>query len=46
VVRIDISVLLVIQSFIYNQGGREYYGPLLFKLVLEYWMLKLSSSCG
>jgi hypothetical protein len=29
VVRIDLSVLLVIQSFIYNQGGRVVQGGLL-----------------
>jgi hypothetical protein len=37
VVRIDLFVLLVIQSFIYNQGGRVVLGRIVF--------LKGSSGC-
>jgi hypothetical protein len=46
VVRIDLSVLLVIQSFICNEGGREDFCPQRFKWVLEQRELYLPSGCS
>jgi hypothetical protein len=42
VVRIDISVLLVNQSFIYNQGGREVLGRTVV-LCYSSWCLNTGS---